>query len=219
MEIELVTGYLEDTVEGLPLEFKVNKALQEGWRLVGSPLLLPNCVEAKGVQMLVKYSAEEQNMPNNSRAFINYDQRFEPQEEDYMDGLTKLGDPGAKPERTLEVFSIGRTSLFPVEVEMECTEFTCRCPVTNQPDWARITIKYTPKHYVIESKSLKLYLETFRDEGIFHEHLAQDILTDVVRYATPVDASVTVHFNTRGGIAISATASWDGRNSASPLNR
>ena len=83
--------------------------------------------------------------------------------------LTKLGNPDARADRNLEVFETADQTL---RVVLECAEFTCRCPITNQPDWATITIAYTPRSRIVESKSVKLYLETFREEGIFHEHLA-----------------------------------------------
>lgn len=120
----------------------------------------------------------------------------------------KLGDPNAQVDGVLEWFPIDDLSAH-LNVTLECTEFTCRCPVTNQPDWATIVIKYEPHLRVIESKSVKMYLETFRDVGVFHEHLAQEMLDDLVEALEPWECSVTVHFNTRGGIAISATATYD----------
>ena len=122
-------------------------------------------------------------------------------------GLTKLGSQQAAPERRLEVFP-SRSRPGTLSVKMHCTEFTCRCPVTRQPDWAQITIEYVPDRSIVESKSLKLYLETFREEGIFHEHLAQVLLDDFVAAAQPLSCSVTVNFNVRGGIAITATAAY-----------
>jgi 7-cyano-7-deazaguanine reductase len=126
-------------------------------------------------------------------------------------GLTKLGQP-ARAERRLEVFA-SHSRPGALSVKMHATEFTCRCPVTGQPDWAQITVEYAPDQSIVESKSLKLYLETFRDEGIFHEHLAQIVLDDFVAACQPLSCAVTVSFNVRGGIAIDATASYrrDGR--------
>ena len=109
-----------------------------------------------------------------------------------------------KASRQLETFPTATPNL---AVTMRCTEFTCRCPVTGQPDYAEIDITYLPAARVLESKSLKLYLETFREEGVFHEHLAQTILADVIAALKPRRCAVTVHFHSRGGIAISATAS------------
>jgi 7-cyano-7-deazaguanine reductase len=121
-------------------------------------------------------------------------------------GLTKLGHK-ATPDRNLEVFP-NRSRPGSLTVNLHCTEFTCRCPVTGQPDWAQIDIEYVPDQSIVESKSVKLYLETFREEGIFHEHLAQVILDDLVAALRPLSCAVTVRFNVRGGIAISATASY-----------
>ncbi len=92
-----------------------------------------------------------------------------------------------------------------MEVTLHCSEFTCVCPLTGQPDYATIDITYVPLRSIVESKSMKLYLETFRDIGIFHEHLAQDIGEDFVKFVKPRSVSVTVHFHVRGGIAIDAT--------------
>lgn len=125
--------------------------------------------------------------------------------------ITKLGSQDAQVDGVLEWFPT-EAGQIPLEVTLECTEFTCRCPVTKQPDWATIVIVYEPYSRIVESKSVKMYLETFRDKGIFHEHLASKILTDFVETLEPARCSVTVHFNTRGGIAISAKAEYDGPN-------
>ncbi len=126
--------------------------------------------------------------------------------------LTKLGKKSSA-SRTLEVFpnhlprrQAGATTE-EMEVTLHCTEFTCRCPLTNQPDYAEIEITYVPDKYVVESKSMKLYLETYRDEGVFHEHLAVDIGKDFVKFVKPLKCEVKVMFNVRGGIAI--TAEWE----------
>lgn len=117
-------------------------------------------------------------------------------------GLTKLGKK-AGASRTLEVFPnhAGKR----MEVTLHCTEFTCVCPLTKQPDFATIEIVYVPRNYVVESKSMKLYLETYRNVGVFHEHLAVDIANDFKKFVKPRSVRVTVHFNSRGGIAISAS--------------
>ena len=96
--------------------------------------------------------------------------------------LTKLGNPDAPADRRLEAFPIAdRTQV----ITLECAEFTCRCPITGQPDWAHITIEYRPDEWAVETKSVKLYLETFREEGIFHEHLATVIRDDFVAALEP----------------------------------
>src|SRR5262249_20615648 len=121
-------------------------------------------------------------------------------------GLTKLGDPKAAADRKLESFEINDATQ---EITLRCGEFTCRCPITGQPDWARIVIWYRPRSRAVETKSLKLYLETFREEGIFHEHLATVIRDDVVAALDPRAVKVTVDFNQRGGIALEASSSYE----------
>ena len=116
--------------------------------------------------------------------------------------LTKLGKKSSA-SRTLEVFP-NHAPKGSMEVTLHCTEFTCRCPLTNQPDYAEIEIVYVPDKFVVESKSMKLHLETYREEGVFHEHLAVDIGKDFVKFVKPLECEVKVMFNVRGGIAISA---------------
>jgi 7-cyano-7-deazaguanine reductase len=125
---------------------------------------------------------------------------------DAASSLTKLGDPAARPDRRLETFETGDPTQ---HVTLRCTEFTCRCPITGQPDWAQITIVYRPRRHIVESKSVKLYLETFREEGIFHEHLATVIRDDFVAALDPEALHVTVSFNSRGGIAIEASSTYE----------
>jgi len=116
-----------------------------------------------------------------------------------------LGKPDAKPSRELDTFeNIAKD----ITVVLHCHEFTCRCPITGEPDWATIDIEYKPDKRIVESKSVKLYLETYREEGIFHEHLAQQILDDFVRALDPLECQVTVRFNVRGGISIDATTRY-----------
>ena len=125
-----------------------------------------------------------------------------PTHKDDLKNLTKLGGD-REAVRKLEAFpNHGGGNM---EITLHCTEFTCRCPLTGQPDYAEIEIVYVPDKYIVESKSLKLYLETFRDQGVFHEHLAVDIGQDFVKYIKPKNVAVTVRFNIRGGIAIDAT--------------
>lgn len=116
--------------------------------------------------------------------------------------LTKLGKKSA-PSRVLEVFP-NHAPGGKMEVTLHCTEFTCICPLTGQPDFAEIDIVYKPNKYVVESKSMKLYLETYRNVGVFHEHLAVDIGKDFMKYVKPLAVDVIVRFHVRGGIAITA---------------
>ena len=89
-----------------------------------------------------------------------------------------------------------------------CSEFTCLCPITGQPDFAHITIRYVPNKLCLESKSLKLYLLSFRNHGTFHEEVVNRILHDVVKAIKPRQAVVKGVFNPRGGIGITVEATY-----------
>ncbi len=91
-------------------------------------------------------------------------------------------------------------------VRMEAVEFTSVCPKTGQPDFGRVVIEYVPARRCIESKALKFYLWSYRDEGAFCESLAARIADDVVYAIRPRGVKVEVWQNARGGIAIVATA-------------
>ena len=123
-----------------------------------------------------------------------------PTEQEDLKNLTKLGKQSG-PERVLEVFPNHSEDLV---VTCRCTEFTCYCPLTGQPDFAKLVIEYQAGHYCVESKSLKLYLESFRNEKVFHEHLAEDMASDFMYFVRPIWVNVTVDFNIRGGIEISS---------------
>lgn len=127
---------------------------------------------------------------------------FVPTSPSDLQPLTKLGKKSSA-SKILEAFPNHAPN--ELEVQLHCKEFTCRCPMTGQPDYAEIEITYIPHKFVVESKSMKLYLETFREEGVFHEHLAVDIGKDFVKFIKPSFVSVTVKFHVRGGIAIDAT--------------
>ncbi|MBI3941969.1 MAG: NADPH-dependent 7-cyano-7-deazaguanine reductase QueF [Chloroflexi bacterium] len=123
-------------------------------------------------------------------------------------GLTLLGQPVTQPVRQLEAFPNqhpGRR----YTVTLECPEFTAVCPITGQPDFAHITIRYIPDQRILESKSLKLYLWSYRNEGIFHEHVTNQILDDVVAALDPWWCEVVGVFNARGGISITVQATHE----------
>jgi 7-cyano-7-deazaguanine reductase len=86
------------------------------------------------------------------------------------------------------------------EVSMTIPEFTCLCPITGQPDFATIRIRYVPDQRLVELKSLKLYAWSYRQEGAFHEDVTNRILNDLVEATQPRWAEVTGDFNVRGGI-------------------
>ena len=85
-------------------------------------------------------------------------------------------------------------------VTFESDEFTCLCPLTGQPDFAKLRITYQPDRLCVESKSLKLYLWTFRDQGAFHEAVTNQILDDLVKALKPRWLKVEGDFLIRGGI-------------------
>ncbi len=91
-------------------------------------------------------------------------------------------------------------------VTFDCPEFTARCPVTDQPDFGSITIRYVPDRKCIESKSLKFYLYAFRNHNTFQEEAVNRILEDLVAACSPREAIVEGTFKPRGGIGISVTA-------------
>jgi len=85
-------------------------------------------------------------------------------------------------------------------IHLETNEFTCICPKTALPDFAKVYIEYVPLKLCVELKSFKLYLHAFRNIGIFHEHLANRILDDFVAASKPRQAKIKTEFNPRGGI-------------------
>ena len=94
------------------------------------------------------------------------------------------------------------------EVRIKFPEFTCLCPVTSQPDFAEIIIDYVPLDLLVELKSLKLYLNAYRNEGIFHEEAVNRILDDFVQKVHPKRVLVTGNFNVRGGLYTTVKASY-----------
>ena len=91
-------------------------------------------------------------------------------------------------------------------IRHECPEFTAVCPVTGQPDFATMRIRYVPDSLCVELKSLKLYIWSFRDEGHFHEDVTNRILDDLVAALRPKEMTVVGDFNVRGGIHTIVTA-------------
>jgi 7-cyano-7-deazaguanine reductase len=120
-------------------------------------------------------------------------------------GLTLLGKKVSKPLKKLEAFANKAPGRFYL-VSLESEEFTCVCPITGQPDFASIKITYVPDKLILESKSLKLYLWSYREQGVFHEHVVNQILDDLVKALDPHWCLVTGKFRVRGGIAIKVDA-------------
>jgi 7-cyano-7-deazaguanine reductase len=111
----------------------------------------------------------------------------------------------ASPLKNLETFpnpAPGRD----YRIHMEIPEFTCLCPKTGQPDFATLLLDYIPAETCIELKSLKLYIWSFRNEGHFHEDVANRILDDLVAATAPRLMRLTAKFYVRGGIFTNVVA-------------
>ena len=90
-------------------------------------------------------------------------------------------------------------------IEIRCPEFTSVCPKTGQPDFGVLTFTYTPAEKCVELKSLKLYLQRFRNEGIFYENVTNRILDDIVAVLNPTRLKLVAEFSARGGITTNIT--------------
>ena len=104
-----------------------------------------------------------------------------------------------RPTGKLDTFESPRPGR-PFTITFETEEFTCLCPLTGQPDFAKLRIQYQPDRLCVESKSLKLYLWSFRDKGAFHEAVTNQILDDLVKATKPQWMRVEGDFLIRGGI-------------------
>lgn len=110
-----------------------------------------------------------------------------------------------KPE--LELFENPRPQRDYV-ITIECPEFTSLCPNTGQPDFGQITIEYCPDKLCIELKSLKFYMQSYRNKGIFYEALTNEILDDLAGVCKPRWMKITSSFTPRGGITTEVTAEY-----------
>ncbi|MCO5142293.1 MAG: preQ(1) synthase [Oligoflexia bacterium] len=102
-------------------------------------------------------------------------------------------------ESKLERFP-NRTTKRDYTIEFTCPEFTCLCPKTGFPDFATIFIRYNPDKWCVELKSLKLYINKFRDQGVFHEDVTNIIADDLINLLDPKEIEVVADFNVRGNI-------------------
>jgi 7-cyano-7-deazaguanine reductase len=93
-------------------------------------------------------------------------------------------------------------------VEILCPEFTSVCPKTGQPDFGTLSIQYVPDAKCVELKSLKLYLQQYRNEGIFYEAVTNRILDDLVAVVRPREMTLTSDFSPRGGITTTVTVHY-----------
>lgn len=119
------------------------------------------------------------------------------------DGLTLLGRPVREPVRALETFEAPRGCSM---VRFSSDELSSLCPITGQPDFSSVMIEYEPAGRCVESKSLKLYLWSFRERAAFAEALAVEIAEEVRRAARPRRVKVVLTQHVRGGIVTEATA-------------
>ena len=94
------------------------------------------------------------------------------------------------------------------EVKINIPEFNCICPRTSLPDFATIKITYIPNNWIVELKSLKLYIVKYRNIGIFHENVTNKILDDFVRAAQPKTIEIEGVFKARGGIDTTVLCRW-----------
>lgn len=95
-------------------------------------------------------------------------------------------------------------------IEIVCPEFTSVCPKTGQPDFGTLTFRYVPDRRCVELKSLKVYLQAFRNEGIFYEHVTNRIVDDLVAVLEPRRFTLVAQFTPRGGISSRLTVSHPG---------
>lgn len=94
------------------------------------------------------------------------------------------------------------------EIRIVAPEFTAVCPRTGQPDFATLTLTYVPNRHCLELKSFKLYLQSYRNRGVFHEHVTNTILDDLVKSCAPRSMTLVGAFNPRGGISTTVTAAY-----------
>jgi 7-cyano-7-deazaguanine reductase len=120
----------------------------------------------------------------------------------------KLYGTVAIEENQLERFR-NRTTVRKYTIEFSCPEFTCLCPRSGFPDFATIRIKYVPDQWCVELKSLKLYINSFRDKHVFHEDVTNVILQDMIDLLDPHQITVVGDFTVRGNIHTVISASHE----------
>lgn len=131
-------------------------------------------------------------------------------------------EPGPTNQQGLEIHSTPREEMklypldtfayeFPgkeIKIKFEIPEFTCVCPFSDFPDFAIIRIEYVPNERCVELKSLKLYINSFRDVKVFHEHVINMILDDFVNACDPLSVEIEGDFNVRGNIKTTVRANY-----------
>lgn len=133
-------------------------------------------------------------------------------------------DPGKRRRASIrgeETIDASRLETFPYEyagedlvVEIETGEFTAVCPWSGLPDFGRLAIRYVPRRRVLELRSLKYYLGSYRNAGIYQEHAARRILRDLARAVRPERMEIALDYNVRGGIHTVCRAATRGRRQA-----
>ena len=129
-------------------------------------------------------------------------------------GRSEIPLPSAPEEAHLETFPNPARRNY--HIHFETDDFTCLCPVTGQPDFARIEIDYQPDRLCIETKSLKFYLAAYRNVRAFNEAVTNRILNDFVKACSPREATITAQFSARGGIALSVRAQYPDPSAQNP---
>jgi 7-cyano-7-deazaguanine reductase len=124
-------------------------------------------------------------------------------------GRSEARLPSSPKEAQLETFP--NPAKRPYNIRFETSDFTSLCPVTGQMDFAKIVIEYVPDELCVETKSLKFYLASYRNECAFNEAVTNRILDDFVVACAPRSAVVTAEFSPRGGIALTVRAEHSGR--------
>src|SRR5216117_2752257 len=122
-------------------------------------------------------------------------------------GRSEAKVPASPAEAQLEIFP-NPAPRRDYRIHFETDDFTSVCPVTGQPDFARIDVDYMPDRLCVESKSLKFYLASYRNERAFNEAVTNHILDDFVKACAPREAIVTAQFSARGGIALTVRVQY-----------
>ncbi|MBX7113672.1 MAG: preQ(1) synthase [Myxococcaceae bacterium] len=113
----------------------------------------------------------------------------------------------SQPSKKLETFK-NPAPTRDYQIAFDCPEFTCLCPLTGQPDFAKFRIRYVPNKLCVELKSLKMYLWSYRNEGAFHEAVTNQILDDLVKATKPRSMTVVGDWLVRGGITTEVTVNY-----------
>ena len=123
-----------------------------------------------------------------------------------LDSMTRPRYLGKKARHPIKAVDLLKWNGGPTRITLTATEFTTLCPVTNQPDFGRLTIEYVPKRSIVETKSLKLYLWSWREKHVFNEVAVETIAKELYQQISPLWLRVSGRFNARGGIIVEAVS-------------